>query len=190
MKSSFQLLNFHKHRQLASLLPVLGRLITNLALGLLLSVPVAAINPQLPTEPGKLYGEQQETNDEEVEPYDEENDCDGTDFSHDPYSNSGCETCPKPDSGEDTDTDTDTETDTGDLGCISEQIPLAARILQIVDVYDALTTERPYKKALPTLEAFAIMREEVKRGWWDGSILDQFEAVVHGYEPVTTGRVR
>jgi putative two-component system response regulator len=75
-------------------------------------------------------------------------------------------------------------------GLRGEQIPLTARILQIVDVYDALTTERPYKKALPTLEAFAIMREEVKRGWWDGSILNQFEAVVHGYEPVTTGRVR
>lgn len=74
-------------------------------------------------------------------------------------------------------------------GLRGEQIPLTARILQIADVYDALTTERPYKKALPTLEAFAIMREEVKRGWWDGSILDQFEGIVHGYEPVTTGRV-
>jgi hypothetical protein len=28
------------------------------------------------------------------------------------------------------------------------------------------------------------MREEVKRGWWDGSILDEFEAVVHSYEQV------
>lgn len=69
-------------------------------------------------------------------------------------------------------------------GLKGEQIPLTARILQIADIYDALTTERPYKKALPTQEAFAIMREEVKRGWWDGSILDEFEAVVHGYEPV------
>jgi cyclic di-GMP phosphodiesterase len=69
-------------------------------------------------------------------------------------------------------------------GLRGEQIPLTARILQIADIYDALTTERPYKKALPTQEAFAIMREEVKRGWWDGSILDEFAAVVHGYEPV------
>jgi hypothetical protein len=40
-------------------------------------------------------------------------------------------------------------------------------------------------------KAFAIMREEVKRGWWDGSILDEFEAVVQGCEPVqATGNTR
>jgi putative two-component system response regulator len=69
-------------------------------------------------------------------------------------------------------------------GLKGDQIPLTARILQITDIYDALTTDRPYRKALPAEKAFAIMREEVKRGWWDGSILDEFAAVVHGYEPV------
>ena len=69
-------------------------------------------------------------------------------------------------------------------GLKGEQIPLTARILQVTDIYDALTTDRPYRKALPVEKALAIMREEVKRGWWDGSILDQFEAVVHAYEPV------
>ena len=69
-------------------------------------------------------------------------------------------------------------------GLKGEQIPLTARILQITDIYDALTTDRPYRKALPKEKAFAIMGEEVKRGWWDGLILDEFEAVVHGYEPV------
>jgi cyclic di-GMP phosphodiesterase len=69
-------------------------------------------------------------------------------------------------------------------GLKGEQIPLTARILQVTDIYDALTTDRPYRKALPLDKALSIMREEVKRGWWDGSILDEFEAVVHGYEPV------
>ncbi|HXN52414.1 MAG TPA: HD domain-containing phosphohydrolase [Candidatus Acidoferrum sp.] len=69
-------------------------------------------------------------------------------------------------------------------GLKGEQIPLTARILQITDIYDALSTDRPYRKALPTEKALAIMREEVKRGWWDRSILDEFEALVHGYEPV------
>ena len=63
-------------------------------------------------------------------------------------------------------------------GLKGEQIPLTARILQITDIYDALSTDRPYRKALPVQKAFAIMREEVKRGWWDASILDEFEAVV------------
>jgi putative two-component system response regulator len=63
-------------------------------------------------------------------------------------------------------------------GLTGEQIPLSARVLQTVDVYDALTTARPYRKALSPKEAFAVMREEVKRGWWDGSMLNQFEAVI------------
>jgi putative two-component system response regulator len=73
-------------------------------------------------------------------------------------------------------------------GLKGAQVPLTARILQITDIYDALTTDRPYRKALTSEKAFAIMREEVKRGWWDGSILDEFEAVVHGYEPVQPAR--
>jgi putative two-component system response regulator len=69
-------------------------------------------------------------------------------------------------------------------GLKGAEVPLTARILQITDIYDALTTDRPDRKALPLEKAFAIMREEVKRGWWDGSILDEFETAVRGYEPV------
>ena len=60
----------------------------------------------------------------------------------------------------------------------NDNIPLSSRILQTVDVYDALTTDRPYRKALTAREAFAVMREEVKRGWWDGALVDTFEAVL------------
>src|SRR6266849_1887561 len=69
-------------------------------------------------------------------------------------------------------------------GLKGEQIPLTARILQVTDIYDALSTDRPYRKALPLDQALSIMREEAKRGWWDGSLLNELEAVVHGYEPV------
>src|SRR6201984_1177577 len=50
-------------------------------------------------------------------------------------------------------------------GLKGEQVPLTARILQITDIYDALTTDRPYRKALPLERSLSIMREEVKRGW-------------------------
>src|SRR3989441_4631546 len=63
-------------------------------------------------------------------------------------------------------------------GLKGEQVPLTARILQITDIYDALTTDRPYRKALPVAKAFEIMREEAKRGWWDGSLIDQLELLV------------
>jgi putative two-component system response regulator len=59
-----------------------------------------------------------------------------------------------------------------------EQIPLTARILQIVDVYDALTTQRPYKRALNRLEALDMMSQEVKRGWWDPNVFKQFRKMM------------
>lgn len=40
-----------------------------------------------------------------------------------------------------------------------KDIPLAARIMAIADVYDALTSERCYKKAMPPEEAFRIIQE-------------------------------
>lgn len=60
-------------------------------------------------------------------------------------------------------------------GLKGEAVPLTARILQTVDVYDALATDRPYRKALSRESALSTMREEVKRGWWDGSLVQELE---------------
>jgi putative two-component system response regulator len=63
-------------------------------------------------------------------------------------------------------------------GLRREAIPITARVLQVVDVYDALTTERPYKKALSSSDAIHMMKEEVAKGWWDAEIFGQFERLV------------
>ncbi len=55
-----------------------------------------------------------------------------------------------------------------------EAIPLLARILQVVDVYDALRTERPYKPAHTHEQAQETMRAEAESGLWDGAIVDEF----------------
>lgn len=52
-------------------------------------------------------------------------------------------------------------------GLRGEDIPLLARILQVVDVYDALITDRPYKPALCREEAAQTMRAEAAAGLWD-----------------------
>src|ERR1700693_3050254 len=52
-------------------------------------------------------------------------------------------------------------------GLRGDAIPITARVLQIVDVYDALTTDRPYKKAFSITDALQTMKEEVAKGWWD-----------------------
>src|SRR6202158_6349825 len=59
-------------------------------------------------------------------------------------------------------------------GLRGDAIPLTARILQIVDVYDALTTERPYKKALTITDALQTMKQEVAKGWWDAHVFVEF----------------
>jgi putative two-component system response regulator len=64
-----------------------------------------------------------------------------------------------------------------------DQIPLLARILQVTDIYDALTTERSYKPALSRDEAFRVMEEEVRRGWRDPELVEVFrELVCNGSE--------
>src|ERR1700693_2349908 len=63
-------------------------------------------------------------------------------------------------------------------GLRGDAIPITARVLQIVDVYDALTTDRPYKKAFSITDALQTMKEEVSQGWWDPHIFDQFERLV------------
>ncbi len=52
-------------------------------------------------------------------------------------------------------------------------IPLYARLAHIVDVFDALTSERAYKKALPWQDTLALMRNEA-RSSFDGELLDAF----------------
>jgi putative two-component system response regulator len=61
------------------------------------------------------------------------------------------------------------------LGLSGEDIPLAARITAVADVFDALTSRRPYKPPFPLNRCFEIMQEE--RGkHFDPKVLDAFMA--------------
>jgi len=63
-------------------------------------------------------------------------------------------------------------------GLKGDEIPLTARVLQTVDIYDALTMERPYKAALSSGQALETMMEELARGWWDPICFSAFEDMV------------
>jgi HD-GYP domain-containing protein (c-di-GMP phosphodiesterase class II) len=56
-------------------------------------------------------------------------------------------------------------------------IPLAARIFAVADVFDALTSERPYKKPMPVDRTLALL-EEGRGGHFDGGVLDAFRAIM------------
>ena len=62
-------------------------------------------------------------------------------------------------------------------GLAGEAIPLAARILCIADVYDALTTERSYKRPFSHIEAMEIMRRQSGRQF-DPQLFAKFEELV------------
>jgi putative two-component system response regulator len=58
------------------------------------------------------------------------------------------------------------------------EVPHTARVLQTVDIYDSLTTDRPYRKALSREKALAIMWEETRRGWWDAKLVDALQGML------------
>lgn len=59
-------------------------------------------------------------------------------------------------------------------GLQGHSIPMLARVLQVVDVYDALVTIRPYKPALSQCQARETMLSEAKRGFWDYELVREF----------------
>lgn len=59
-------------------------------------------------------------------------------------------------------------------GLRGEQIPLLARVFQIVDIYDALAHARPYKRALERQQVMDILASEAARGWRDPQVTDVF----------------
>lgn len=67
-------------------------------------------------------------------------------------------------------------------GLRGNDIPLLARVLQIVDVYDALRTTRPYKPALSHEEAERTMRREAAAGLWDPELTPEFFAMLKKQE--------
>jgi len=62
-------------------------------------------------------------------------------------------------------------------GLRGEAIPLKARILQIADIYDALTTNRPYRGALHPEEALQTLYTEARNGWLDASVVLKFSQI-------------
>lgn len=59
-------------------------------------------------------------------------------------------------------------------GLKADQIPLSARICSITDAFDAMTSNRPYRKGISPLMAADIFERELKSGQWDPEVLKTF----------------
>jgi len=74
-------------------------------------------------------------------------------------------------------------------GLAGEAIPFLARVFQVVDVYDALTSDRPYRKALPSEEALAVLQQETAQGRWDPAVVEAFARGVREVGPEVLARL-
>jgi len=63
-------------------------------------------------------------------------------------------------------------------GLKNAQVPLLAQIVGIVDVFDALTSDRPYHTAVSPDDALDMVADEASKGWRDRSLVDAFSDVV------------
>jgi diguanylate cyclase (GGDEF)-like protein len=64
------------------------------------------------------------------------------------------------------------------LGLRGDAVPKLAQIVAIADVYDALTTDRHYRSAIPAAEACVVLRDEARRGLHDVRLIETFIAYV------------
>ncbi len=69
-------------------------------------------------------------------------------------------------------------------GLRKEEIALLPRILQVVDVYDALRTARPYKPTLGHEQAAITMRQEARGGLWDEELVMEFFSLLEKQQQV------
>ena len=67
------------------------------------------------------------------------------------------------------------------LGLSAKQLTLEERLMTCVDIYQALTEERPYKSGFPHQKTIEIMQEMVVNGELDGSIVEEVNAVFRFY---------
>lgn len=75
-------------------------------------------------------------------------------------------------------------------GLRNGEIPLTAAILQLADVYDALTTDRPYRKASSPDVALGIMEEEAALGWWDRELFVAFRDMIRNGQAAAPAPLR
>jgi putative two-component system response regulator len=67
-------------------------------------------------------------------------------------------------------------------GLVGEDIPYLAQVFQMIDIFDALISERPYKRAFTLEEAKALMAEETALGWRNPRLMQQFTDFISSFQ--------
>lgn len=63
-------------------------------------------------------------------------------------------------------------------GLRGTDIPVIAQIIGVVDVFDAITTKRPYQRARSAEQASDVLRDQMRRGWRSPELVEAFLGLV------------
>jgi putative two-component system response regulator len=63
-------------------------------------------------------------------------------------------------------------------GLSGEAIPMSVRIVTVADAFDAMTSARAYREALPLDEVFEALFRGVARSWWDEDAVEALRATI------------
>jgi len=63
-------------------------------------------------------------------------------------------------------------------GLSAKHLSMATRIMAVVDIYDALTTDRPYRRAFSSEDALLILKEEADAGKLDPGVVEDLFTLV------------
>ncbi len=58
-----------------------------------------------------------------------------------------------------------------------EKIPFPVRIISVSDVFDSLSTNRPYRNAMKLDKSLETIKEEVNKGFWDSEVFKALEKI-------------
>ncbi|MBD2080525.1 HD domain-containing phosphohydrolase [Leptolyngbya sp. FACHB-17] len=74
-------------------------------------------------------------------------------------------------------------------GLKGDDIPFLAQVFQVLDIYDALTSERPYKRAFSSEEALRKIVKETNQGWRNPELIEAFCSFIQAIEMQTTNEL-
>lgn len=63
-------------------------------------------------------------------------------------------------------------------GLKGDEVPIKGMVLAVADAYDAMTTDRPYRKAMPKETALKIFADEINSGQWDPKVVKVFLKII------------
>jgi putative two-component system response regulator len=71
-------------------------------------------------------------------------------------------------------------------GIAGSDVSMVARIMAVADIYDALVTDRPYRKGMPREKALNILNQEVRHGKLDKAVVGTLAVLLTGAEATAT----